>query len=84
VLVDRIGGKGGDPEMLQRMVNDSFINMSRMGDTAPSRLCLGGELLIFLRGATVRSPTVDQSKTGLFCVVADLSIPSCRYLRGAI
>lgn len=28
-LVDRFGGKGGDPEMLQRIVNDSFINVSR-------------------------------------------------------
>ena len=28
-LVDRFGGKAGDPEMLQRIVNDSFINVSR-------------------------------------------------------
>ena len=33
-----------------------------MGDTAPRSLCLGGELLIPLRGATVRSPTVDQKQ----------------------
>ena len=36
-----------------------------MGDTAPRSLCLGGELLIPLRGATVRSPTVDQEQTPL-------------------
>ncbi len=28
-IVDWFGGKGGDPEMLQRRVNDSFINMAR-------------------------------------------------------
>jgi hypothetical protein len=34
-LVDWFGGKGGDPEMLQRIVNDSFIDMSRkMGSAA--------------------------------------------------
>src|SRR5487761_233234 len=31
-----------------------------MGDTAPRSLCLGGELLIPLRGAAFRSSTVDQ------------------------
>ena len=36
-----------------------------MGDTAPRSLCLGGELLIPLRGATVRSPTVDQKQAPL-------------------
>src|ERR1700730_2318701 len=36
-----------------------------MGDTAPRSLCLGGELLIPLRGAIVRSPTVDQKQAPL-------------------
>jgi predicted ATPase len=33
-LVDRFGGKGGDPEMLQRLVNDSLINVTRGIDAA--------------------------------------------------
>jgi hypothetical protein len=36
-----------------------------MGGEAPRSLCLGGELLIPLRGAIVRSPTVDQQQTPL-------------------
>src|SRR5712691_5420959 len=36
-----------------------------MGDTAPRSLCLGGELLIPLRGAASRSPTVDQHQAPL-------------------
>src|SRR6516225_2009667 len=34
-----------------------------MGGTAPRSLCLGGELPIPLRGAAIRSPTVDQKPT---------------------
>ena len=34
-----------------------------MGGTAPRSLCLGGELLIPLRGAALRSPTVNQKST---------------------
>src|SRR6266851_7137005 len=36
-----------------------------MGDRAPRSLCLGGELLIPLRGAASRSPTVDQHQAPL-------------------
>jgi hypothetical protein len=36
-----------------------------MGDTAPRSLCLGGELLIPLRGAAFRSSTVDQQQAPL-------------------
>lgn len=36
-----------------------------MGDTAPRSLCLGGELLIPLRGAAVLSSTVDQQQPPL-------------------
>src|SRR5437588_1196167 len=34
-----------------------------MGGTAPRSLCLGGELLIPLRDAALRSPTVNQKST---------------------
>jgi len=34
-----------------------------MGGTAPGSLCLGGELLIPLRGAALRSPAVNQKST---------------------
>lgn len=37
-LVDWFGGKGADPEMLQRIVNDSFISAATQGTASPDYL----------------------------------------------